>query len=745
MSERGLSVADGVSGALLVTLAALLLCWLVLAIWEGRTRRAPSWVPLSGVLSALLLAGAVLRPTLVTTRGTDLFPKVVVLMDRSWRLGLKAGERTRDDVAQAALGDLRKQLKQSRLEVLGFGEGPAAPLVDDDSAAPRPTDSDLTSALRGLLEAPGERPKSIVVVSDGRLSSPSESSTPEALRALGERLGAPINTIRVAESSPPDASIRRAATAGAAVAHQKLALELTIGCSGGLACNELPVTVEELLHGEPPALLAQGSAKVLGGVATVELPFTLDRAGRRLVRVKLQAPDGDRVPENDTRILTFDVTRERVRVLHVAGRPTYDVRALRMWLKADESIDLIAFFILRTNTDSTQVSDDSELSLIPFPVDELFTEHLPSFDAVILQDIDAVEYKLERHLPALARYVRAGGGLIMVGGPSAFMGGGYAGSPLAEVLPITLPEQGPPFDMAPFEPRITDAGRAAPTLRGVRELLGDRLPLMQGSSTLGPARPGSIVLWEHPDRRAGASAMPMLSLGESGDGRSIALGVDGTHLLEWSELGERGAGRAYGALWEGLVGWLMRDPRYESARLELTHECRAGAPVALSITRLPGAAVDVKVTLQRLGGLRGEPTLGLLTSKGGQPLPEKQLRMEGSVETVTVPLGVLDEDGYSATVRIGSAPPARFDFACERGGPAFADSRPDPQLLERIAEQTGGVSLGARDVATLKAPPATRVASQRVSAPLLPAWLWALLAAVSIGAHWYARRRAGLL
>jgi hypothetical protein len=323
----------------------------------------------------------------------------------------------------------------------------------------------------------------------------------------------------------------------------------------------------------------------------------------------------------------------------------------------------------------------------------------------------------------------------MVGGPSAFMGGGYAGSPLADVLPAALPLQGPPFDTAPFEPRITEAGRAAPALRGVRELLGDRLPQMQGTNTLGALRPGSIVLWEHPDRRAGQNPMPVLSLGESGDGRSIALGVDGTHLLEWSELGERGAGRAHSALWEGLVGWLMRDPRYESARLELTRECRAGAPVELSITRLPGAAVDVTVSLEELGAVV-DPD---------HPIPDKQLRLAEGVETATVPLGALSEGGYTATVRLGSAPPTRFDFACERGGPAFADSRPDPALLERLAKETGGVSLAAGDVGSLKAPPPTRVASQRLSAPLLATWVWALLAAAASGAHWYARRKAGLI
>jgi hypothetical protein len=257
---------------------------------------------------------------------------------------------------------------------------------------------------------------------------------------------------------------------------------------------------------------------------------------------------------------------------------------------------------------------------------------------------------------------------------------------------------------------------------------------MLGSNTLGALRPGAISLWEHPDRKAGRDPMPVLALGDSGDGRAVALGVDGTHLLQWSELGERGAGRAYGALWEGLVGWLMRDPRYESARLELKHECRAGVPAFLDITRLPGAAVDVKVALERLG----EPT----------PTPvaaPRQVRMESDLESVTLPLGPLEEGGYTATVHIGDAPPARLDFACESGGPAFADSRPDPALLQRLSKESGGSSVTASEASSLQAPPPTRVASQRLVAPLVPAWLWALLAGVSLGAHWYARRRAGLL
>src|SRR5204862_997075 len=101
------------------------------------------------------------------------------------------------------------------------------------------------------------------------------------------------------------------------------------------------------------------------------------------------------------------------------------------------SVDVVAFFILRTPSDDVMASQD-ELALIPFPVDELFSEHLPSFDAVVLQDFNAEPYGLSKHLKSLARYVDKGGGLIMVGGPDAFGPGHYGGTKLAEVLPVEI-------------------------------------------------------------------------------------------------------------------------------------------------------------------------------------------------------------------------------------------------------------------------------------------------------------------
>jgi uncharacterized membrane protein len=401
-----------------------------------------------------------------------------------------------------------------------------------------------------------------------------------------------------------------------------------------------------------------------------------------------------------------------------------------MWLKSDESVDLVAFFILRTNTDDTETNDDSELALIPFPVDELFTDHLPSFDAVVLQDIDAITYKLAQHLPALARYVESGGGLIMVGGPSSFAGGNYAGTALDRVLPVEMPDSDRPFDTAEFVPRYTDAGRVAPVLRSLRDLFGDELPSFPGSNTLGKARPGSLTLWEHPTRRADDKPMPVIALGEAGDGRTIALSVDGTFRLAWSELGAKAAGRGYGALWDGLLGWLMRDPRYEAARVELTHPCISGEPTTLRVTRLPGTEGKVEVSLEKLGSVDPKAV-----KKVVDPPPE------GPVD---IPLGDLAPGGYSAKVAIGAAPPARHDFACERGGEAWADSRPDPERLKLIAEATGGRSVGADSVESLPLPESTRIAAERHVTPLLPPWVWTLLGAVMMGVHWFARRRGGL-
>lgn len=711
--------------AVALTAASLVL----LAVELRRSERARRGVvAASAAVAQIALLVAVLRPVRVASSEAVVGPRVVVVLDQSRSQALRDGASPRSALRDRALDGIKKAAPSARITTFGFGgdhPGKVAP-------ATPPTDghSDLRKAVAQLAESAEERPEAIVVVSDGRLDDPPEGATDAALADLFPN--AKVHAVATTRRTPKDASVRRVSAAGA-VAHVPLPLRVELGCDGGIACKELTVVARELREEGPPALLASGVATIKDGTAHLDLTITFERAGPRVLEVAIESPEGDEIPENDKRYLTFNVTRERIRVLHVAGRPTNDVRALRQWLKGDASVDLVAFFILRTLTDNPNASSD-ELALIPFPVDELFSTHLPSFDAVVLQDFDAQPYNMDKHLPALASYVRAGGGLVMVGGPNSFVAGGYADTPLAEVLPIRLDgaSGATAADQAKVVPAYTDEGRDAPLLAPLRKLLGEELPEMPGANVLGDVRPGAIALLRHPGRttRSGAR-MPLLAIGEQGNGRSVALGLDGMWQLQFSEVGAKTSGRGYGALWDGLLGWLMRDPRYEPAQLELVADCVAGQSATLRLHTPPYSGGALHLEIVQLGS-------------GGKPIEVPIAEAPHGSRSLDVPLPALGAGAYAARLRIGQAPATRRDFACEAGGEEWADSRPDAPRLERLAKATGGSFHFADEEISLPLPKPTVVASERHVAPLVPSWALVLVASACLGASLFVRRRSGL-
>jgi uncharacterized membrane protein len=725
---------------------ALAAASLALLVVELRRRtHARAAIAATGLLAVAALLGAVLRPARVSARASTVGARVVVLADASRSMALEGdGEKPRRQARDEAIARLQRSGQGARLVVLGFGDGAPAPLADSttgEDASARASRSDLGAALRALAASPEERPAAVVVVSDGRLDDPGADASEASLRALGEGLRIPIDTIATTRTVPADASIRRVSAAGAAVAHVPLPLRVEAGCAGGLSCDELTVVARELRDDGPPALLASGTVHVEDGKGTLDLTITLERAGTHVVEVAILPVSGDAIPANDRRLVTFDVSRERVRVLHVAGHPTNDVRALRQWLKSDASVDVVAFFILRTPTSEVRAGYN-DLALIPFPVDELFKDHLPSFDAIVLQDFDAQPYGLEKYLENIRHYVRSGGGLVMVGGQNSFVAGGYAGTPLADVLPVEL--DGSPratsADTSPFVPEWTAEGRIAPLLGPLRDVVGDELPQLPGTNVLGDVRQGGVALWSHPTltTRTGAK-MPVLAIGDEGDGRTIALGVDGAWELEFSELGAKTAGRGHGALWDGLLGWLMRDPRFEPAQMQIAGGCTAGLPSVVrahifpSGARAPGpsnALPKVELDVTRIDGQKA-------TLHVERPEPQ-------DASSIDLPLPALEPGAYTARLHTAGGATTRKDFACEAGGDEWADSRPDPRRLEALAKATGGAFATASDAGSLPLPKPTVVNAERHVTPIAPAWAWTLSAALLLGAHWLVRRRGGL-
>jgi len=746
MTERFVVLGEDLPRWAVAVAIALCLVYAALSIRDVtrklRTRKVFDWlVPGGGVAAAALTCLAVLRPCTVKQVVSPLSGRVVVLMDRARRMSLKADGRSRTESANLALGRLRQHFKGLSLQDFEFGAESMrmGAATTNGATSPMSEDSDLNFALERLAESSDVKPSAIVVVSDGRWLRPSAATAKDGFELPPGLKGTTLHAVDVGGRLLRDASVLSVGTVGSAVAHQSLVLDVTVYCAKSLHCGKIPVVVRAHKRGVEPEVLARGDVEFGDDTTSrISLDVTLERAGTRIVEVAIEAPSGDEVPENDRRFVTIDVVRDRLRLLHVAGRPTYDVRALRTWLKSDSSVDLVSFFILRTDSDDTNADEETELSLIPFPVDELFNEHLPSFDAVILEDIDAERYRLARHFENLARYVEQGGGLLLVGGPSAFSGGAYVGSPIERVLPTALVSSEHPFDTVEFVPRVTAAGKTTRILEPLRAVLGNRLPSMPGANSLGPLKPKAVGLWEHPIRTAlplktgGApGAMPILAVTEARDGRVVALAVDGTHRLAWGQEGLETAGRAYGALWDGLLGWVMRDRRYESAQGSVMGDCIVGQKTLLRVDFAAQVSGEVLVEVQKLDR----------SNEKAQMLRQ----VVAGARTVEFTVEGLAEGAYSALARAGDEPEARFDFACERGGRAWADSRADHARLRDVVARASGLVVADDEIERLPRPENSHVASYRQATAWLPAWTWALGASLALALHWISRRRAGLV
>jgi hypothetical protein len=210
-----------------------------------------------------------------------------------------------------------------------------------------------------------------------------------------------------------------------------------------------------------------------------------------------------------------------------------------------------------------------------------------------------------------------------------------------------------------------------------------------------------------------------------------------------------------------MLGWLMRDPRFEPAVIEPRGGCVAGEETTL-VLRVPNVGRDPASAgpVSNVGrdpasagpsnaGQSGEATVTVRRLGSAEVVRKLRVTIQ-SGEPVELAAGKLEQGGYSATVEIGAGQAGamglttRRDFACEHGGDEWADPRPDVDRLREIAAATGGVEVPAGDAATLPLPEATQVAAERHVDALLPPWIWTLTAAAALGLHWIVRRRAGL-
>ncbi|MDQ3035348.1 MAG: glutamine amidotransferase, partial [Myxococcota bacterium] len=484
-----------------------------------------------------------------------------------------------------------------------------------------------------------------------------------------------------------------------------------------------------------------------GGEATVDIPFTPDRLGRSVYRLRIPTPSGDSVPENNSRAFLVRVARDNLRVLLVAGQPSWDERFLRAFLTRDPTTDLISFFILRNTSDMTMAQPE-ELALIPFPTDELFNEHLGSFDVVLFQNFEYAPYQMAGYLPRIRDYVMRGGSFAMIGGPLSFSAAGYAETPIAEVLPVGVLPRGTATSQAittdRFSPVIAEDAVRHPILSLLPEPRANaeawaRLAPLQGLNVTTDVRPGAHLLLHHPTRRD-RSGGPLAALvtGTAGRGRVMALMTDTSWRWGMTSGGQGGDASAYERFWDRALRWLSRDPALDPARLETDRESYG-----------PGARVRVDASMsdERYVPLADREVRIAIVGDAERTWASGTLRTDGDGRASIELEAPTEPGGYrvTATPEGATDPIAEEVFVVETGGDELADPRPRPDLLRELTVRTEGeLFVDPTDAPDLDQLDATRVRSLGVITERPFATVWAFLALIALfGAEWVLRRRWG--
>lgn len=727
----------------------LVLVACALVLWSYRGARRRWWLTGARIFAALVVLGILLEPALQLRAVRRIKNRLGIVVDRSASMSLpsSAGHSRHDqllELLQRTRPGLDALAESHIIEWFDL-DGPAS----DRQLASRPEGqrTDLLTGLEKARDAGAGRPLAgLVLLSDGADNAELEGDrrgllSRQAIERL-ERLGVPVNTVDVTSGDTfNDLAVVDVVSDEFAFVHNTLEIEVVLEAVG-YASTTVPVT----LRREGDLLATQEVVLAEGKPARVVFKTKPDKIGEFVYSVSVPAMAGEALTSNNERSFVLQVIRDKIRVLQVAGRPSWDERFLRQHLKENPNVDLISFFILRTPTDQP-LAPESELSLIPFPVERLFTTELSTFDVVIFQNFDFRPYNMNRFLPNIRNAVRNGLGFVMIGGEQSFAGGGYAGTDLEEIIPIDLHQEGVVAGGVP--PSLTEAGRRHPITDLARpgtsnDRFWQQLPGWTSFNRTGGLVPGATALAVHPQARGNdGQPLPLISVMEIGEGRSMALSTDTMWRWRLSSMRDGGASqRAYHRFWSNALRWLVRDP--EHSRVQVKPERRRfeigdGVDVSYAVRGadyqpIPFAQLTVTLEHTTHGVLRTDE---LTTGEAGMSR-ERYTDLPPGAYRVTA----MARDGGKA-VGQGQGVFVIESRAVEMGSPA-----PRPDLLEAMSKATKGGAMEASssvwDELEVVDPEVVEVDRRRNVELWDNGWALALVTLL-LAADWALRRRSGYL
>lgn len=696
----------------------LLLLSIVLAgigFWAYRFA-VPPMVPLvrrllSGmrIVAFLLLLWLLAQPVLQMAGGSG-SPRIIALIDRSASMDLpvRPGGVSRAAAVQSGLEALRGAWRgRANVEAVGF----ARELESDSTGAGGEGATALGSALRSLARSPaGREANGIVVFSDGVVNAGDDPVQ------VATSLGIPVHGVVVGEPDIVDRTVSEVEGSVTARVGERTPVRVRV-----LSTEEagVPITLR-LMDGVREIDRATVLSPGPGAEAEVTFLVTPVRPGLAVWKAELDSLPGEITTGDNARQVAVEVAPGRLGVLILSAGLNWDLAFIRRALLADSSLRVVT--IARERNGWRHVEDRSDVAA---PT----ASTLRNVSVVILDALPpaAVSPELDQ---AVARFVRDGGGLLLLGGPLPGLTRFQAGV-LGEQIQLTT-GQGVTRNAAP-----------QPTADG-RELTAWDDDPARGERAWRSAAPVSELVPVEP----GAGDRTLIEPLGGGPpivfsrriGRGQALLINGTGLWRWSlSPHDDLSGERSKQLWRRWVRWLAEPvqgeplrarperwltPSGETVRVFATLQDQAFRPVS---------GAEVEAELQSAGGVSRRITLepGAAGSYVAEldGLPPGRYRID-----------VRAQQGGRQLGRSGT------EFAVDAWSLETSDSRPDSMMLASVAEASGGsvtqidgVDGWARGIETRSLARARTRSLRLWESP----WVFAIVVGM-LGIEWAWRRRRGL-
>jgi uncharacterized membrane protein len=538
---------------------AMLLLLVVAAgglFWFQRQRRSllsnsrsiAIWLIQTALIAVVLLM--LWHPALSVARLRPQENVVAVLIDHSRSMGIADDGKPRLQNAEDLLNDQLLPDLSKRFQVRLYEFGRDAVRIDQAKGlSANDNATRIGDSLKHIAAEAGTMPLgAIVVMSDG--GDNTGGIDREAISQL-RQLHVPVHTIGFGpDHFNKDIEIVDAAVPARALPQSRLTARVAFR-QHGFAGQKVKLTVRE--NGNP---IAQQTVELKPDAEQSEsILFNSGEAGAHTFEVGIEPVAGEQNVQNNYMVRLVSVDKKKMRVLYMEGEPRWEFKFIRRAMEDDPSIDLATLLRTTQNKNYVQGAERDKFLQDGFPSKP---EALFQYDGLIIGSSEANYFSNAQQQMIRDFADKRGGGVLFLAGRFALADGGYANTPMAEMMPLHLTnEKSFSRDFATVS--LTEAGRASPICRLEDDPQKNverwqKMPQVANYAVMGTPKPGAVVLMDVAEM--GHRPTPLLAVQNYGRGRAGVFATSGS--WRWKMLQDH-TDKTHSIFWQQLMRWMVTE------------------------------------------------------------------------------------------------------------------------------------------------------------------------------------------